>query len=138
MPGTYEINWDNPSVLHVRRSGLFSIDDAHSYQRDMERALQSAVRPWGIVVDVRGAPAQTPEVQPTLEHVMRSTELAGVTCVAIVVDSTVTKMQQRRMTTQPGLHAVEAVSFHTELDAALEHVRAAVAAAVGQTSTGPT
>jgi hypothetical protein len=137
MAGTFEISWDEPSVLHVRRSGLFSLDDAASYQVAMERALAAARPPFGIVVDVRGAPAQSEEVQPTLERVMRATEQAGVTCVAIVADSTITKIQQRRMTTQPGVHAVDAVTFHTELDAALQHVRDAVAAA-GQTSTGPT
>lgn len=129
MAGTFEVNWDEPSVLHVRRTGLFSHDDAESYRVTMERVLAGAVPPWGIVVDVRGAPAQIPDVQPILEQVMRRTEESGVTCVAIVVDSSVTKMQQRRLTTQPGLHAVDAVTFHTELDDALLHVRAAVAGA---------
>jgi hypothetical protein len=130
VSGSYEINWDEPRVLHVRRSGLFTMTDATNYRVAMERELKAAAPPWGLVVDVRGAPAQTPDVQPTLERVMRSTEKAGVAIVAIVVDSTITKMQQRRMTTQPGLHSVDSVTFHTEVEDALQTVRDAVAKAL--------
>lgn len=128
MGGSFEVAWADSSLLQVRRSGLFSVAEAESYQAAMEEALRAARPPWGIVVDVRGAPAQSVAVQPILEGVMRRTEEAGVCRVAIVVESAVTKLQQRRLTGAPGAHSSDSVVYFTEVGAAIQDVRSAVAA----------
>lgn len=126
MSASFEFAWRDDGILMVRRTGLMTLQDADDYLDATRRAHQDAPQVWGIVVDVRDAPPQTDAVQAKIQDVVQFHVAAGVRRVAIVGKSVVTQMQQKRITTGPGLHAQDKIGFYTDLDEAISDVKAAL------------
>jgi hypothetical protein len=127
MPGTFHVEWLPGGVLVQTRSGLLSVEQAEQYVAAVEDAVGSAPSPWGAVIDTRSAPAQTEDVQAIIQRLIRFVEAKHVKRIAIVATSAVTGIQQRRITTAPGMHDPSNVSFHHDFDEAVAEVRAALA-----------
>lgn len=127
MPGSYEIEWQPGDILLMRRSGFFTVPEAEEYVGAAKDAMATAPEAWGLVVDVRAAPPQSEEVQAILTRLMRFTVSRGVRRTAVVAAQAVTNLQQKRITTKPGLHDRDAIAFHSSIDDAFDDVRQALA-----------
>jgi hypothetical protein len=128
MSGTFQIEWLPGGVLLQTRAGLFSVEEAEAYVAAVDRAMASAPSPWGAVVDARGAPAQTEQVQAIIQRLIKLVDAKQARQIAIVVTSAITRIQQQRITTEPGMHDPSKVSFHHDLDEAVAQVRTVLAA----------
>ena len=126
MAGTFSVEWLPGGVLLQRRGGLFTVDEANRYVATVKDAIRSAPPKWGAVVDAREAVAQTDEVQAIIQGLIQYVVSKNVTRVAIVTKSALAGIQQKRITTAPGMHDPKTVGFHDNYDAALAEVRAAL------------
>jgi len=126
MAGSFSVDWLPGGVLLQQRTGLLTVDQANAYAAAVEKALEAAPPRWGAVVDAREATAQTAEVQTIIQGLIQHVVAKQVKRVAFVTASAVTGMQQRRITTAPGMHDPSTVAFHTDLDAAVADVRSAI------------
>ena len=68
--------------------------------------------------------AQTDEVQAIIQGLIQFVVSKNVTRVAIVTKSALAGIQQRRITTAPGMHDPKTVGFHENYDAAMAELRA--------------
>jgi hypothetical protein len=127
MTGGFSIEWLDGGVLLQRRTGMFTVEEAQEYVEAVKAAVASAPSPWGAVVDTRSAGVQTENVQEIIQGLIQYVVSQRVKRVAIVSTSVVTGLQQRRVTTSPGMHDPSTVDFYTDYDAALADVRAALA-----------
>jgi hypothetical protein len=123
----YTVEWFQPGILLLRRSGLMSVDDANDYAATAARLVQTAPARWGAVVDVRGASAQTEQVQAIVQRIIQAFVSRNVARMAMVSSSTITEMQQRRVATAPGMHDPKTLAFFNDFDAAVADVRSAIA-----------
>ena len=126
MAGTFNIEWLSGNVLLQRRSGMFTVDEAKGYVAAVKEAVKKAPVRWGAVVDTRNAVAQTDEVQALIQELIQYVVTKGVKRVAIVSTSTITGLQEKRITTAPGMHDPSTIAFYSDYDAAVADVRAAV------------
>jgi hypothetical protein len=126
MSGSFKIEWLLGGILLQTRSGSLTVEQAQQYVDAAKREIAKAPRPWGAVVDARGAPAQSEEVQALIQGLIRYVVANNVSRIAMVSTSAITTMQQRRVTTAPGMHDPSTVSFHQDLDEAVAAVRAAL------------
>lgn len=126
MAGTFSVEWLPGGILLQRRGGLFSVDEANRYVTAVKDAIRSAPPKWGAVVDARDAVAQTDEVQAIIQGLIQYVVAKNVTRVAIVTKSALAGIQQKRITTAPGMHDPKTIGFHENYDAALAEVRAAL------------
>ena len=127
MPATYTVEWFQPGILLLRRSGLMPVDEANDYAATAARLTQTASARWGAVVDVRGASAQTEQVQAIVQRIIQAFVSKNVARMAMVSSSTITEMQQRRVATAPGMHDPSTLAFFSDFDAAVADVRSAIA-----------
>ena len=130
MAGSYSVEWRTGGVLLQRRTGLLTAEDARGYAAAVKAALRSVPPSWGAVVDIRDAIAQTEEVQAIIQDLIRYVVSKKVCRIAFVTKSALTGIQQRRMTTAPGMHDPSTVAFYQDLNEAMDDVRAAVAGLV--------
>ncbi len=72
MAATYTVEWIQPGILLLRRTGLMSVDEASEYAATAARMVTTAPARWGAVVDVRGAVAQTDEVQQIVQRIIQA------------------------------------------------------------------
>lgn len=126
MAGSFVVEWLPDGILLQRRTGRFTVAEARDYVAAVEAAIASRPSPWGVVVDGREAAVQTEEVQAIIQDLIQYVVAHGVQRVAMVSTSVVTGMQQRRITTAPGMHDPSTVGFFTDFDEALADVRAAL------------
>jgi hypothetical protein len=126
MTESFSVDWLPDGVLMQRRTGLLTVDQANAYVAAVEKAIETAPSRWGAVVDAREASAQTAEVQAIIQGLIQRVVAKKVQRIAFVTSSAVTVMQQRRITTAPGMHDPSTVAFHTDLDAAVADVRMAI------------
>lgn len=126
MAGTFNVEWLPGGILLQRRGGLFTVDEAKSYAAAARAAIQKAPPRWCALVDAREAVAQTDEVQAVIQDLIKYVVANNVTRVAIVTKSALTGIQQKRITTAPGMHDPKTIGFHHDYDAALEELRAAL------------
>ena len=127
MAGSFNVEWLPGGVLLQTRTGLLTVQEAEQYVAAVKREIAKAPSPWGAVVDTRNAAAQSPEVQEVIQDLIRFVVAAKVKRIAMVSTSAITALQQRRVTTAPGMHDPSTVSFHQDLDAAIKEVRDALA-----------
>ena len=127
MAGSFKVEWLPGGVLLQTRSGSLTVEEAEQYIAAAKREIAKAPGRWGAVVDTRGAPAQSEEVQELIRGLIKFVEANKVVRIAMVSTSVITTMQQRRVTTAPGMHDPSTVSFHQDLDEAIADVRSAVA-----------
>jgi len=130
MAGTYSVEWQPGGVLLQRRTGLLTAADAYAYVEAVKIALRTAPAVWGAVVDIRDATAQTEQVQAILQDLIKHVVSRNVCRIAFVTKSALTGIQQRRMTTAPGMHDPSTVAFYQSLDEAMDDVRLAIAGLV--------
>jgi F0F1-type ATP synthase gamma subunit len=104
-----------------------SVDEASDYAATAARMVTTAPARWGAVVDVRGAVAQTEEVQQIIQRIIQAFVSNDVARIAMVSNSTITEMQQRRVATQPGMHDPKTLAFYRDFDQAVVDVRTAIA-----------
>lgn len=128
MSGTFAVEWLPGGILLQRRTGQLTVEQAHDYAAAVEQALVGRPSPWGAVVDAREAGAQTEEVQSIIQGLIQLVESQGVKRVAMVSTSVVTGLQQRRITTAPGMHDPASVGFFSNFEEAVEDVRKALSA----------
>ncbi len=127
MTGTFSVEWLADGVLLQRRTGLLTVEEAQEYAAAVKAAIAAPPSArWGSVVDTRSAPPQTEQVQHIIEQLIQSVVSHGVSRVALVSSSVVTALQQRRVTTSPGMHDPSSVAFFTDFDEALTDVRASL------------
>ena len=126
MAGTFSIEWLSGNVLLQRRGGLFTVDEANNYVAAVKDAVKKAPARWGAVVDTRNAVAQTDEVQAIIQDLIQYVVRKSVKRVAIVSTSTITGLQEKRITTAPGMHDPSTIAFFSDYDVAVTDVRAAV------------
>ncbi len=134
MAGTFMVEWLPGGVLLQRRSGLLTTSEANAYAAAVRKALLKAPARWGAVVDVREATAQTDEVQAIIQDLIKYVVSKRVCRIAFVTSSAITGIQQRRITTAPGMHDPSTVAFYEDYDGAVSAIRAIVAEA-GKTPT---
>ena len=127
MSGSFKVEWLPGGVLLQTRTGTLTVQQAEQYVAAVKSEIAKAPSPWGAVVDTRGAAAQSEEVQEVIQRLIKFVVAAKVARIAMVSTSAITAMQQRRVTTAPGMHDPSTVSFHQDLDAAIAEVRNAVA-----------
>jgi hypothetical protein len=65
-------------------------------------------------------------VQEIIQGLIKYVTAKGVLRIALVSTRATTEIQQRRVTTAPGMHDPSTVSTHRDLDQAIADVRAAV------------
>jgi hypothetical protein len=128
MAGTFSIEWLPGGVLLQRRAGLLTTEQAEAYVAAVKKAIQNAPARWGAVVDTREAVAQTDEVQRIIQGLIQFVVTKNVKLVAIVSTSAITGIQQRRITTAPGMHDPSTLRFHSDYDEALADVLGAISA----------
>ncbi|MGH8889255.1 MAG: hypothetical protein ACRDV3_05760 [Acidothermaceae bacterium] len=126
MAGTFSVEWLPGGVLLQRRSGMLTADQANSYVAAVKQAVKTAPARWGAVVDARNASVQNEDVQAIIQDLIRYVVAKNVKRVAIVTTSVVTGIQQKRITTAPGMHDPSTVAFYPDYDAALADVRSAL------------
>ena len=124
MAGTFSVEWLPGGILLQRRGGLFTVDEANRYVAAVKDAVRSAPPRWCALVDARDAVAQTDEVQAIIQGLIQFVVSKNVTRVAIVTKSALAGIQQRRITTAPGMHDPKTVGFHENYDAAMAELRA--------------
>ena len=127
MAGTFEVEWLPGGILLQRRAGLFTVEQARAYVAAVEKAVKAAPPAWGAVIDTRSAPAQTEDVQEIIQRLIQFVVAKKVQRIALVSTSVVTGLQQRRITTAPGMHDPSTVAFYSDFDEALAAVRSALA-----------
>ena len=126
MAGTFSVEWMPGGVLLQRRTGLFTAEQANGYVDAVKEAVKTAPARWGAVVDAREAVAQNDEVQAIIQSLIQYVVSKNVKRVAIVTTSAVTGIQQKRITTAPGMHDPSTVAFYSDFDAAVADVRKAL------------
>jgi hypothetical protein len=127
MTGSFNVAWLPGAVLLQTRTGTLTVQQAEQYVAAVKVEVSKAPSPWGAVIDTRGAAAQSEEVQEVIQRLIKFVVANKVARIAMVSTSTITAMQQRRVTTAPGMHDPSTVSFHQDLDEAIAEVRNAVA-----------
>ena len=127
MTGSFDVEWLPGGVLLQTRTGSLTVQQAEQYVAAVKGEVSKAPSPWGAVIDTRGAAAQSVEVQEVIQHLIKFVVAAKVARIAMVSTSAITAMQQRRVTTAPGMHDPSTVSFHQDLDEAIADVRSALA-----------
>ncbi len=126
MAGTFTVEWLPGGILLQRRGGLFTVDEAKSYAAAAKAAIKNAPPRWCALVDAREAVAQTDEVQAVIQDLIKYVVANNVTRVAIITKSALTGIQQKRITTAPGMHDPKTIGFHHDYDEALAELRAAL------------
>ena len=126
MAGTFSVEWMPGGVLLQRRTGLFTAEQANGYVDAVKEAVKTAPARWGAVVDAREAVAQNEDVQAIIQSLIQYVVSKNVKRVAIVTTSAVTGIQQKRITTAPGMHDPSTVAFYSDFDAAVADVRKAL------------
>jgi hypothetical protein len=127
VAATYTVEWFQPGILLLRRTGLMSVDEASEYAATAARMVATAPVRWGAVVDVRGAVAQTDEVQQIIQRIIQAFVSKNVARIAMVSSSAITEMQQRRVATEPGMHDPKTLALYRDFDEAVADVKAAIA-----------
>ena len=126
MAGSFKVEWLPGGILLQTRTGSLTVEQAEQYVAAAKLEIAKAPSPWGAVVDTRGAPAQSEEVQALIQRLIQFVVANNVARIAMVSTSAITTMQQRRVTTAPGMHDPSTVSFHQDLDEAIAAVRSAL------------
>lgn len=126
MAGTFSVEWMPGGVLLQRRTGLLTAEQANGYVAAVKEAVKTAPARWGAVVDAREAVAQNEDVQAIIQSLIQYVVSKNVKRVAIVTTSAVTGIQQKRITTAPGMHDPSTISFYSDFDAAVADVRKAL------------
>lgn len=126
MAGSFNVEWLSGGVLLQTRTGTLTVPQAQEYVAAVKREVSRAPSPWGAVIDTRAAAAQSEEVQEVIQGLIKFVVANKVARIAMVSTSAITAMQQRRVTTAPGMHDPSTVSFHQDLDAAVADVRSAL------------
>ena len=88
---------------------------------DSYKALHAAGRPWYFLADHRNFPAQAVDVQAEISTTVRDAIKLGMKRSASVLDSTITKLQIRRLTGASGL-PMDVFAFFTSEDQARKWV----------------
>jgi hypothetical protein len=123
MTGSFNVEWLPGGVLLQTRTGTLTVQQAEQYVAAVKLEVSKAPSPWGAVIDTRGAAAQSEEVQEVIQRLIKFVVANKVARIAMVSTSAITAMQQRRVTTAPGMHDPSTVSFHQDLDEAVAEVR---------------
>ena len=126
MTGSFNVEWLPGGVLLQTRTGTLTVQQAEQYVAAVKLEVAKAPSPWGAVIDTRGAAAQSEEVQEVIQRLIKFVVANKVARIAMVSTSAITAMQQRRVTTAPGMHEPSTVSFHQDLDEAVADVRNAL------------
>jgi len=126
MTGSFNVEWLPSGVLLQTRTGTLTVQQAEQYVAAVKLEVAKAPSPWGAVIDTRGAAAQSEEVQEVIQRLIKFVVANKVARIAMVSTSAITAMQQRRVTTAPGMHDPSTVSFHQDLDEAVADVRNAL------------
>lgn len=126
MTGAFDVEWLPGGILLQTRTGTLTVQQAEQYVAAVKLEVSKAPSPWGAVIDTRGAPAQSEEVQVVIQRLIKFVVANKVARIAMVSTSVITGMQQRRVTTAPGMHDPSTVSFHQDLDEAVAEVRNAL------------
>lgn len=126
MTGSFKVEWLPGGVLLQTRTGTLTVAQAEQYVAAVKLEVAKAPSPWGAVIDTRGAAAQSEEVQEVIQRLIKFVVAHKVARIAMVSTSAITAMQQRRVTTAPGMHDPSTVSFHQDLDEAVAEVRGAL------------
>jgi hypothetical protein len=127
MTGSFNVEWLPGGVLLQTRTGTLTVAQAEQYVAAVKLEVAKAPSTWGAVIDTRGAAAQSEEVQEVIQRLIKFVVAHRVARIAMVSTSAITAMQQRRVTTAPGMHDPSTVSFHQDLDEAVTEVRTALA-----------
>jgi hypothetical protein len=126
VTGSFNIEWLPGGVLLQARTGMLTVQEAEQYVAAVKLEVSKAPTPWGAVIDTRGAAAQSEEVQEVIQRLIKFVVANKVARIAMVSTSAITAMQQRRVTTAPGMHDPSTVSFHQDLGEAVAEVRSAL------------
>lgn len=126
MTGSFNVEWLPGGVLLQARTGTLTVAQAEQYVAAVKLEVAKAPSRWGAVIDTRGAAAQSEEVQEVIQRLIKFVVAHKVARIAMVSTSAITAMQQRRVTTAPGMHDPSTVSFHQDLDEAVADVRSAL------------
>ena len=126
MAGSFTIEWLPGGILLQTRTGSLTVEQAEQYIAAAKLEVAKAPTPWGAVVDTRGAPPQSEDVQELIQGLIKFVVAHKVVRIAMVSTSVITTMQQRRVTTAPGMHDPSTVTFHQDLDEAIAEVRSAL------------
>jgi hypothetical protein len=126
MSGTFNVEWLPGGVLLQRRDGLLNVEQAKEYVAAVQLAVNAAPAHWGAVIDTRDAVAQGNDVQEVIQGLIQFVTTKNVLRIALVSSRATTEIQQKRVTTAPGMHDPSIVSSHKDLDEAIAAVRSAV------------
>jgi hypothetical protein len=126
MTGSFSVEWLPGGVLLQTRTGTLTVEQAEQYVAAAKLEVSKAPSPWGAVIDTRGAAAQSEEVQEVIQRLIKFVVSKKCARIAMVSTSAITAMQQRRVTTAPGMHDPSTVSFHQDIDEAIAQVRNAL------------
>jgi hypothetical protein len=127
MTGSFNVEWLRGGVLLQTRTGTLTVQQAEQYVAAVKLEVAKAPSPWGAVIDTRAAAAQSEEVKEVIQRLIKFVVANKVARIAMVSTSAITAMQQRRVTTAPGMHDPSTVSFHQDFDEAVTEVRNALA-----------
>lgn len=109
-----------PRLIVMRAWGFWSMPVAKESVKsllDSYKELSAARTPWYFLVDHRKFPAQAVEVQAEISTTVRDAVRLGMKRSASVLDSTITKLQIRRLTGASGLPLDVFAFFTSETEA---------------------
>lgn len=97
-------------------AGFISKDEMQAWVQESGVAVKSASGAFGVYVDMRELKPLAPEVQAVMVTGQQYYKQAGMQRSVVVVDSTITAMQFKRLARQSGIYAWERYVSSTEAD----------------------
>jgi hypothetical protein len=106
MPSATEAT---PYGLRTRIWGYFTPEEALAWGDDYRRIVSSPTRParFGQLVDLREQKAYPPETNAIIQEMMTYVRQNGLERSAVILNSSVTKMQITRLAKEAGMYAWE-------------------------------
>lgn len=93
--------------FRINAPGFLSLAETREWFEDLKRLVGTSGKPFGLLVDIRSQRANPPESQAIIQEAMAWVKGAGLVRSAVVLDSTVAKLQTTRLAKTSGVYAWE-------------------------------
>jgi hypothetical protein len=94
--------------FRINAPGFVTLPEARAWFEDLKRLVgKKSGKPFGLLVDIRGQRGNPGESQEVIKEAMAWMKQAGLVRSAVVLDSTVAKIQTTRLAKTTGVYAWE-------------------------------
>lgn len=91
----------------INAQGFVTLPEARAWFEDLRRLVGDSGKPFGLLVDIRGQRGNPAESQEVIKEAMAWMKQSGLARSAVVLDSTVAKIQTTRLAKTTGVYAWE-------------------------------